>query len=426
MFDTLIKLAYNMQIYSSALKVAITWNYNYKQNKKTENSVPVNSNCDVPTASSINIIESDNMQLSTPLFSDAVDMAKSIVFLSEDNNSDTVDIEIEIDKIDDQDFIMHQDNIINQSDIPTITTQDKEYMLLLEAYGRQCTLPFLRFASLLKRYTYGDVDEHLDIHNEMLTILSSPQLHKTQINSNVENSELLDNPNTQSSHRHWSRDDYEFLALAQYLKLLNYNKDTNMENFNDFCKNNKVDGSQDMLSQPPSAMEAVMWPHWSSSGTNDNVWTTIPRTWLTSFRESLTTKMPAASIIGENTTSANTPIDPNSNATTTTTIAARLLLAVDCCIGDGCRTIMSNNDDYLTNACSLLPTINWIGPRLLRLPNLYDDVFQYYHGRPCHRCLSVPRETSVCLVCGTVVCLKENCCKTNGIYEAVQVRLILL
>lgn len=64
--------------------------------------------------------------------------------------------------------------------------------------------------------------------------------------------------------------------------------------------------------------------------------------------------------------------------------------------------------------------IRWQQPRLLRLPDLYDKIFQYYHRRQCGQCHSVPRETSICLLCGTLVCLKENCCKEQNVCEAVQ------
>ncbi|XP_068083669.1 E3 ubiquitin-protein ligase Ubr3 isoform X2 [Anabrus simplex] len=64
--------------------------------------------------------------------------------------------------------------------------------------------------------------------------------------------------------------------------------------------------------------------------------------------------------------------------------------------------------------------ILWNQPRLLRLPELYDKIFQYYHRRQCSQCHSVPRETSICLLCGTLVCFKENCCKLLDVCEAVQ------
>ncbi|XP_049861948.1 E3 ubiquitin-protein ligase Ubr3 isoform X1 [Schistocerca gregaria] len=64
--------------------------------------------------------------------------------------------------------------------------------------------------------------------------------------------------------------------------------------------------------------------------------------------------------------------------------------------------------------------LSWHQPRLLRLPQLYDKIFQYYHRRQCSQCHSVPRETSICLLCGTLVCLKESCCKQLSTCEAVQ------
>lgn len=64
----------------------------------------------------------------------------------------------------------------------------------------------------------------------------------------------------------------------------------------------------------------------------------------------------------------------------------------------------------------------WAQPRLLLLPGRYDQLFQYYHSRACRLCHSVPKDPSVCLVCGTLVCLRENCCRQQAYYEAVHVR----
>ncbi|XP_076675053.1 ubr3 ubiquitin ligase isoform X2 [Andrena cerasifolii] len=64
--------------------------------------------------------------------------------------------------------------------------------------------------------------------------------------------------------------------------------------------------------------------------------------------------------------------------------------------------------------------ISWHVPKLLRLPREYEKIFTYYHERQCHQCHSVPQETSICLLCGTIVCLKQNCCKQMNVCEAVQ------
>lgn len=64
------------------------------------------------------------------------------------------------------------------------------------------------------------------------------------------------------------------------------------------------------------------------------------------------------------------------------------------------------------------PTV-WCQPNLLQLPENYDQIFQYYHRRSCTVCHSVPKDPSVCLVCGTIVCLRDNCCRQQSIYEAV-------
>ncbi|KAJ8969229.1 hypothetical protein NQ317_002184, partial [Molorchus minor] len=63
--------------------------------------------------------------------------------------------------------------------------------------------------------------------------------------------------------------------------------------------------------------------------------------------------------------------------------------------------------------------IVWHPPRLLQLPKEYEKIFTYYHERPCSQCHSVAQETSICLLCGTIVCLKQSCCKQQNVCEAV-------
>ncbi|XP_066151735.1 E3 ubiquitin-protein ligase Ubr3 [Euwallacea fornicatus] len=63
--------------------------------------------------------------------------------------------------------------------------------------------------------------------------------------------------------------------------------------------------------------------------------------------------------------------------------------------------------------------ILWHPPRLLALPREYEKIFTYYHERPCNQCHSVAQETSICLLCGTIVCLKQGCCKQQNVCEAV-------
>ena len=57
--------------------------------------------------------------------------------------------------------------------------------------------------------------------------------------------------------------------------------------------------------------------------------------------------------------------------------------------------------------------ILWKQPRLLRLPKQYDDIFAFYHKRPCKSCRTVPRDPTLCLLCGQMVCLRQDCCKVN-------------
>ncbi|XP_014216341.1 E3 ubiquitin-protein ligase Ubr3 [Copidosoma floridanum] len=64
--------------------------------------------------------------------------------------------------------------------------------------------------------------------------------------------------------------------------------------------------------------------------------------------------------------------------------------------------------------------VSWQMPKLLSLPREYEKIFTHYHERQCRQCHSVPQEISVCLLCGTIVCLKQNCCKQTNVCEAVQ------
>lgn len=63
---------------------------------------------------------------------------------------------------------------------------------------------------------------------------------------------------------------------------------------------------------------------------------------------------------------------------------------------------------------------SWAPPTLLALPRDYDRLFTYYHERVCLQCGAVPKEASVCLLCGTLVCLKQPCCRHHQVAEAVQ------
>lgn len=478
LFDALVKLTYNMQLYVAALKVAITWKQNCNLNlntyhrfrhhdnlktskttSKTEETSNIGDPMDVddgkidtpPFLSSVDMAKGDDIsQLSSSrphTFLQVVAFAKNLVFSSQDD-ANMVNVDLNIMANDDEEFKMHhEDNSVidNIIDIPIVDSENEEQnILLLESYGRQCTLPFLRFAALLKKYINEDDENNLD-DNQDLSTLPLSQQQQQQSNSNVEN-ELLKNTscvneclhkNNSSCCHQWSHDDYEYLTLTCFLKLINYNVETyehcdsckDIDNSNS-CKNNKNHGSNHENIKPPSAMEAVIWPKWSysTSDKNDNISTTISRAWLTSFRQALAPSIPRATIICENTnvSPATLELDPNSSANIL--MAARLLLAVDCCDGGLSkyyRNTSEINDGNLNRGLRLLPTIKWTGPRLLKLPHCYDDVFQYYHGRPCLRCHGIPRESSLCLICGTVVCLKENCCKTNDIFEAVQVSIFI-
>lgn len=64
--------------------------------------------------------------------------------------------------------------------------------------------------------------------------------------------------------------------------------------------------------------------------------------------------------------------------------------------------------------------ISWMQPKLIELPKQFNDVFQHYQRKPCCVCQLVCEKSSICLVCGDLVCLQGKCCERDGIYEAVR------
>nr|XP_033321626.1 E3 ubiquitin-protein ligase Ubr3 isoform X1 [Megalopta genalis] len=85
---------------------------------------------------------------------------------------------------------------------------------------------------------------------------------------------------------------------------------------------------------------------------------------------------------------------------------------------DQCLEIVNRN--FIARCLIMEQHISWQTPKLLSLPREYEKLFSYYHERQCWQCNSVPREISICLICGTIVCLKQSCCKQKNVCEAVQ------
>ncbi|XP_055526440.1 E3 ubiquitin-protein ligase Ubr3 [Wyeomyia smithii] len=73
-----------------------------------------------------------------------------------------------------------------------------------------------------------------------------------------------------------------------------------------------------------------------------------------------------------------------------------------------------------TRSLVVTQQVEWQQPKLLRLPREYERLFTYYHEQPCLKCQNVPKESSICLLCGTIVCLKQACCKEQECCEAVK------
>ena len=53
-------------------------------------------------------------------------------------------------------------------------------------------------------------------------------------------------------------------------------------------------------------------------------------------------------------------------------------------------------------------------PSLLKLPPTYDQLFLFYHQKRCTKCRKIPKEPCVCLVCGTLVCMRDPCCRSSN------------
>ena len=52
--------------------------------------------------------------------------------------------------------------------------------------------------------------------------------------------------------------------------------------------------------------------------------------------------------------------------------------------------------------------------------NLIKSIsFQFYHKKKCNQCDKIPKDPAVCLICGSLVCMRENCCRKNIIGNQV-------
>ena len=60
-------------------------------------------------------------------------------------------------------------------------------------------------------------------------------------------------------------------------------------------------------------------------------------------------------------------------------------------------------------------------PRLLQLPTIYEQLFMFYHKRTCLKCHKVPKDASICLICGRLICIRDSCCRTGSVLEGVTV-----
>merc|ERR1712113_1299455 len=71
----------------------------------------------------------------------------------------------------------------------------------------------------------------------------------------------------------------------------------------------------------------------------------------------------------------------------------------------------TENTAYRIAKKSLKLNLSWKQPSFLRVPKNYEQILEFYHKRKCKGCDRVPKDPTVCLMCGTMVCLKETCCR---------------
>ncbi|XP_076468765.1 E3 ubiquitin-protein ligase ubr3-like [Babylonia areolata] len=73
--------------------------------------------------------------------------------------------------------------------------------------------------------------------------------------------------------------------------------------------------------------------------------------------------------------------------------------------------------------CKALINIDdkWARPHLLALPERYYDIFTRYRHQACNGCRRVPKDPTLCLICGAFLCFREQCCAdvSSSVYECV-------
>ncbi|XP_067891467.1 E3 ubiquitin-protein ligase ubr3 isoform X1 [Heterodontus francisci] len=89
-------------------------------------------------------------------------------------------------------------------------------------------------------------------------------------------------------------------------------------------------------------------------------------------------------------------------------------------ISQWCLEVTTSAERHSEQVMNLLiQDPQWSLPCLLQLPENYNTIFQYYHRKACVHCSKVPKDPALCLVCGTFVCLKGQCCKQQSYCECV-------
>ncbi|XP_051885288.1 LOW QUALITY PROTEIN: E3 ubiquitin-protein ligase ubr3 [Pristis pectinata] len=89
-------------------------------------------------------------------------------------------------------------------------------------------------------------------------------------------------------------------------------------------------------------------------------------------------------------------------------------------VSQWCLEVTTSAESHSEQVMNLLvQDPQWPLPCLLQLPENYNTIFQYYHRKACIHCSKVPKDPALCLVCGTFVCLKGQCCKQQSYCECV-------
>lgn len=86
-----------------------------------------------------------------------------------------------------------------------------------------------------------------------------------------------------------------------------------------------------------------------------------------------------------------------------------------------CNSLTSKCPPRQQYSKAILPiALRWNPPSLIKLPKLFESLFQSYRKAKCKMCKKTPEEPTICLVCGEFICFHASCCVKDNVHETVQ------